>query len=172
MYEDGKFEYKVPRDQFNGTDDEYYQASPGQFMDNWMTEFGTKTLVRLTDEFNTPDAPLPQYLVGMFDENVYWVADVKQDSLYKHWVERYAFKYYDKVDEFIVWDRSRNKEQGLDYPHMKDIFKLKPEHEHRMIRKGYKDAATKSMGKYFDIERSLNGMPGPLTKKLHKIFKK
>ena len=96
----------VPREQFNGTDDEYYQASPGQFMDNWMTEFSTKTLVRLTDEFNTPESPLPQYLVGMFDENVS-LAKVKPDSLYKHWVERYALKYYDKLEDFIVWDKSR-----------------------------------------------------------------
>ena len=54
---------------------------------------------------------------------------------------------------------------------MKDIFKLKPEHEHRMIRKGYRNSASKSMGKYFDIERAFQQYPGPVSKKLNHNFK-
>jgi len=68
-------------------------------------------------------------------------------------VQEYVLKYYDRVESFYNWDRSKHKEH-VDYVFKKDIFKLKPEHEHRMIRKGYKDAATKSFGKYMDIERS------------------
>ena len=172
MYEDDKFSYVIPREDFNGTDDEYFALMPGHFMDNWMNEYSTKTLVRLSDEFNTPDSALPQYIVSMMDEFLWFHMLIKSDSLYKFWVERYALKYYDRVDEYIIWDRSKFKEGGVDYPYQKDVFKLKPEFEHRMIKKGYKDAATKSMGKYFDIERSVNGVPGPLTKKLHKLFKK
>ena len=125
-------------------------------MDNWVTERLTKNVVRLIEEFNTPGAALPQYIVGMFCEFVYFHSGIKTDSVYQFWVKNYALKYYDRVDDFIVWDRSKFKEQGVDYPFMKDLFKLKPEYEGRMIKKGYKDAATKSMGKYFDIERSIN----------------
>lgn len=50
-----------------------------------------------------------------------------------------------------------------DHVNHKNMYKLKKEFEHRMIRKGYKNAKNKSMGKYFDIERSFHGYPGPLT---------
>jgi len=32
-----------------------------------------------------------------------------------------------------------------------------------MIKKGYENAENKSFGKYFDVERSFHGYPGPLT---------
>ena len=57
------------------------------------------------------------------------------------------------MDSFYFWDRTKQKEH-TDHIYTKDVFKLKPEFEGRMIRKGYADAATKSMGKYFDIDRA------------------
>ena len=71
---------------------------------------------------------------------------VRADSLYKIWTEKYISQYYDKVDDFFFWNRVHAKEQ-VDYVYKKDLWKLKPEHEHRMIRAGYgRDAAQKSFG--------------------------
>jgi hypothetical protein len=35
----------------------------------------------------------------------------------------------------------------------RNLYKLKPEYEKRMIKKGYSDSGTKSFGKYIDVER-------------------
>jgi hypothetical protein len=53
----------------------------------------------------------------------------------------------------------------------RNLYKLKPEYEHRMIKKGYKDSKDKSFGKYIDVERSFFGTPGPLTSKLNNYYK-
>ena len=79
-------------------------------------------------------------------------------------------QYYDLVDKFYFWDRSKHHE-WVDYPFTKDMFKLKPEYESKMIRIGYRDAGSKSMGKYLDIERAFQGYPGPLTVALNHHFK-
>jgi len=162
-YNEGQFQYALARKDFNGTEEEYELALPGQFMDKWVSESSTKNLVRLIDEINTPGSALPQYLAISFDEYVWHHLNVKADALYQICVDTYISKYYDKVDDFFLWDRSKRKEH-VDYVFRKDLWKLKPEHEHRMITKGYQESATKSMGKYFDIERSFFGHPGPLTK--------
>ena len=70
--------------------------------------------------------------------------------------------------DFFFWNRIPAKEQ-VDYIFKRDLWKIKPEFEDRMIRAGYgKDPWNKSYGKYFDIERGFHGYPGPLTKKLNK----
>lgn len=51
------------------------------------------------------------------------------------------------------------------------LYKLKPEYEFRMIKKGYKNSKNKSFGKYVDVERSFFGIPGPLTTKLNNYYK-
>jgi len=96
---------------------------------------------------------------------------IRADSIYQIFVENYVNKYYERVDEFFYWNRSPKKEQ-VDYVYTRHLWKLKPEHEHRMIRAGYAgDIDNKSMGKYFDIERAFHGYPGPLTSKLNHMFK-
>jgi hypothetical protein len=50
------------RADFNGTDEEYEEQLPGQFMDKWVSELQTTQAVRFIDELNTPGAKLPQYL--------------------------------------------------------------------------------------------------------------
>ena len=61
-YKEGKFDLFVDRAQFNGTDEEYQQQLPGQFMDKWVTELQTVQIVRFIDELNTPGVKIPQYL--------------------------------------------------------------------------------------------------------------
>ena len=61
-YKEGKFDLFVDREQFNGTDEEYQQQLPGQFMDKWVTELQTVQIVRFIDELNTPGVKIPQYL--------------------------------------------------------------------------------------------------------------
>ena len=58
-YNEGKFKLALPRDRFNGTDEEYEKQLPGQFMDKWVSELQTTQQVRLIDEFLTPDAKIP-----------------------------------------------------------------------------------------------------------------
>lgn len=58
----------------------------------------------------------------------------------------------------------------VDHVYKRDVFKLKPEYEHRMIRKGYEDVGERSLGKYFDIDRAFQGFPSPLTNKLKQPF--
>jgi hypothetical protein len=73
-------------------------------------------------------------------------------------------QYYERVDIFFYWNRSKSKEQ-IDYVHHKELWKLKKEYEGRMITAGYgKDPFTKSSGKYADIEKAFLGYPGPVTK--------
>lgn len=171
VYETGTFKYAIDRSEFNGTDAEYQQLLPGHFMDKWVSELATTNLVRLMDEMNTPGAKLPQYLFVHHCEHV-WRMGVQANILYKVWLDRYVSKYYDKVDDFYLWNRLHAKEQ-VDYIFKKDAWKLKKEHEHRMIRKGYggRDIMNKSLGKYFDIERAFHGYPGPLTTHLNHKFK-
>ena len=130
----------------------------------------TKNIVRLVDEMNTPDAKLPQYLFTLPCEQVYFQLWLKTDLYYEAWINNFVLKYYDRVDRFYYWDRSKRRTEFVNYVYKKDLFKLKKEYEGRMIRKGYQDAATKSMGKYFDIDRAFQGYPGPLTKKLKATF--
>lgn len=59
LYEEGKFDISVNRTDFKGTDEEYEEQLPGQFMDKWVSELQTTNLVRFIDEFNTPNAKLP-----------------------------------------------------------------------------------------------------------------
>ena len=40
-HKDGKFDIYMDREKFNGTDEEYEQQLPGQFMDKWVTELQT-----------------------------------------------------------------------------------------------------------------------------------
>lgn len=95
---------------------------------------------------------------------------VRSNAVYQIFVKKHLSRYYDKVDDFFYWNRLFAKEQ-VDYIYKKDLWKLKPEHEHRMIRAGYgKDVDNKSLGKYFDIERAFHGYPGPLTKKFNHLF--
>jgi len=139
-------------------------------MDKWVSELSTNNVVRLIDEFNTPDVKLPQYIHMQHCEKV-WSLIIRADSLYEIFVKNYVEKYYEKVDNFFYWNKSPKKEQ-VDYVYQRHLWKLKPEHEHRMIRAGYgKDIDNKSMGKYFDIERAFHGYPGPLTSKLNHMFK-
>lgn len=75
------------------------------------------------------------------------------------------------MDNYFFWNRVHAKEQ-VDYIYHKELWKLKPEYEYRMIRAGYgKDVWNKSLGKYFDIERAFHGYPGPLTKNLNHHFR-
>ena len=63
-------------------------------------------------------------------------------------------RYYDKIDNYFFWNRVPAKEQ-VDYVYQKEIWKLKPEFEGRMITAGYgKDPFEKSSGKYVDIEKA------------------
>lgn len=95
---------------------------------------------------------------------------MRANSLYQIWTDKYVSKYYEKVTDFFFWNRVWAKEQ-TDYIYNKDIWKLKPEFEYRMILAGYgKDIDNKSLGKYFDIERAYHGYPGPLTTKLNSKF--
>jgi len=87
-YEDGRFEVLPTRADFNGTEEEYEQQLPGQFMDKWVSELATTQLVRLMDEMNTPDAKLPQYLFMQHCEHV-WRMGVKANVLYKIWIDKY-----------------------------------------------------------------------------------
>lgn len=92
---------------------------------------------------------------------------IRANSIYDIWIKNYISKYYEKVDDFFFWNRVHAKEQ-VDYVFKKDLWRLKPELEHRMIKAGYgKDADKKSFGKYFDIERAFHVFPGPLTTKLN-----
>ena len=104
-------------------------------MDKWVNELQTTQLVRFIDELNTPNAMLPQYLFFQHCENV-WRMQVQADSLYRLVVKLYLSKYYDKVDDFFFWNRVHAKEQ-VDYVFKKNVWKLKPQHEHRMIKAGY-----------------------------------
>jgi hypothetical protein len=61
-YNAGKFNLFVDREKYNGTDEEYEQQLPGQFMDKWVTELQTVQIVRFIDELNTPENKIPQYL--------------------------------------------------------------------------------------------------------------
>ena len=38
---EGKFDLFMDREKFNGTEEEYQQQLPGQFMDKWVTELQT-----------------------------------------------------------------------------------------------------------------------------------
>lgn len=58
-YEQGKFDIYPNRSEFSGTDEEYEQQLPGQFMDKWVSELQTTQQVRFIDELNTPEAKLP-----------------------------------------------------------------------------------------------------------------
>lgn len=87
---------------------------------------------------------------------------MRADLFHTFWVDRYVSKFYDRVTSYHYWDRSKHHEQA-ERAFRKEVYKLKPEFEHRMIRKGYKDSQSKSFGKYFDIERAFQGFPGPLT---------
>ena len=78
---------------------------------------------------------------------------VRADALHNIWLRDYVHQYYEKVDDFYYWNRVPHKEQ-VDYVFYKQLYKLKPEYEDRMITAGYKNAETKSFGKYFDIERA------------------
>jgi hypothetical protein len=151
-YNEGKFELYGKREDFNGTDEEYERQLPGQFMDKWVSELATTNLVRFIDEFNTPGAKLPQYINVQHCENV-WRMQVRADALHGIWLRDYVHKYYEKVDDFYYWNRIPHKEQ-VDYVFYKQLYKLKPEWEHRMIKAGYKNSENKSFGKYFDIERA------------------
>ena len=75
------------------------------------------------------------------------------------------------MHDFYLWNRLHVKEQ-VDFIFKKDVWKLKDEYAGRMIRKGYRNSDTKSLGKYFDIERAFHGYPGPLTTKLNHLFTK
>lgn len=79
---------------------------------------------------------------------------VRADSIHKIWSEFYLSKYYDKVEDFFFWNRIPAKEQ-VDYVYQKELWKLKPEYEYRMITAGYgKDPSNKSSGKLIDIEKA------------------
>jgi len=168
-YGRGRFKLFVNRSEFNGTDEEYEQQLPGQFMDKWVNELQTAQIVRLVDELITPGAKLPQYLFMQHCEYV-WRMQVRSNAVYQIFVKKQLSRYYEKVDDFFYWNRLFAKEQ-VDYIYKKDLWKLKPEYEDRMIRAGYgKDMDNKSLGKYFDIERAFHGYPGPLTKKFNHLF--
>ena len=95
---------------------------------------------------------------------------VKADSLYNLTARLYLSKYYDKIDKFYFWNRVHAKEQ-VDYVFHKHVWKLKQSYEYRMIRAGYgQDPDNKSLGKYFDVERSFHGYPGPVTNKYNFLF--
>lgn len=99
-----------------------------------------------------------------------WYSRIRFDSMYETWIKNQVSKYYTKVDESFYWNRSKHRNENSDHSFMKDVFRIRPEFRERMIRKGYQDAATKSMGKYFDIERAHQGWPGPLTTDLRPDF--
>ena len=80
-HENGLFDVAIPRDKFNGTDEEYYAQLPGQIMDKWSIELQTGQVVRFIDELNTPGAKIPQYLNIQHCENV-WRMSVRADSVY------------------------------------------------------------------------------------------
>ena len=168
----GEFDYKMKREDFAGSDEDYYsQLASGQFMESWTPEFGTTNLVRLIDEFNDPTALLPQYMNLRYCEHVYRM-NIRADSVYLIWIRKFVSRYYDKLQDFYYFNRMMHKNEGVDRIYKKDLWKLKPEYEHRMIRKGYGgDIANKSLGKYFDIERAFQGYPGPWTKNVRHIFK-
>ena len=137
-------------------------------MDRWVNEFHATQMVRFIDELLTPGAKLPQYLNTQYCEHV-WRMVVEPTSTYKIWSDLFISKYYEKVDKFFYFNRVRHKH--ADYIFTKDLWKLKPEYEHRMIRAGYGRDSNKSFGKYFDIERAFHGFPGPLTTHLNAKFK-
>mmetsp|Transcript_38951 Transcript_38951/g.59221 ORF Transcript_38951/g.59221 Transcript_38951/m.59221 type:complete len:100 (-) Transcript_38951:28-327(-) len=93
---------------------------------------------------------------------------VRADSIYDLWTEFFISQYYEKVDDFFYWNRIPHKEQ-VDYIFNRHLWKLKPEYEGRMITAGYADTE-KSLGKYFDIERSFHRFPGPLTTQFNHLF--
>lgn len=135
-------------------------------MEKWVTELQTTQMVRFIDELNT-GSQIPQYLHIQYCEST-WRMGLKADAPYNMWIANYVSKYYDKVTDFFFWNRIPAKEQ-VDYIFKRDLWKIKPEFEDRMIRAGYgQDPWNKSYGKYFDIERGFHGYPGPLTKKLNK----
>lgn len=134
-YKNGKFDLFMPRDEFNGTDEEYEAQLPGQFMDKWVTELQTVQIVRLIDELNTPGVKIPQYLNVQYCENV-WRMSVRADSIHMIWTNYYLDQYYEKVDDYFFWNRVPAKEQ-VDYVYQKELWKLKPEYEYRMITAGY-----------------------------------
>ena len=140
-------------------------------MEKWHTEHLVRNMLILTDEFNTPDAKLPEYLFLLPCEQTMWYLRIRLDSMYTAWVKKDVLKYYDHVMESFYWNRSKYRSELSDHSFMKDIYRLKPEFRHRMITKGYQDSATKSMGKYFDIERAFQGWPGPLTAELRADFR-
>ena len=108
---------------------------PGQFMDKWVTELQTVQIVRFIDELNTPGVKIPQYLNVQYCENI-WRMSVRADSIHMIWSKFYLSQYYDKVDDYFFWNRVPAKEQ-VDYVYQKELWKLKPEYEGRMITAGY-----------------------------------
>ena len=130
-------------------------------LEKWITESETTTMIRLTDEMRTPSARLPQYLFLHYDEKDVYDRQFL-DTAYKIWERENVLKLYDKMDSFFYWNRMKVQTAVQVVVH-RHLYKLKPEFEHRMIRKGYRDAKDKSLGKYMDIERSFHGYPGPLT---------
>ena len=115
---------------------------------------------------------LPQYLFVLPCEHVWSHLFVRTDLFYNYWVDNYVLQYYEKVVDQYYWDRSKIRSMFVDYVYKRDVFKLKPEYEHRMITKGYEDAGEKSLGKYFDIDRAFQGFPSPLTNRLKHPFEK
>jgi hypothetical protein len=87
-YENGLFDIVIPREKFNGTDEEYEVMLPGQIMDKWSIELQTTQQVRFIDELLTPGAKIPQYLNIQHCENV-WRMSVRADSTFKIWTENY-----------------------------------------------------------------------------------
>ena len=127
--------------------------------------------MRMVDEMLTPGAKLPQYLSIQHCENV-WRMSVRADSTFKLWTKYFISNYYTRVDDYFYWNRIPHKEQ-VDYVFKRELWKLKPEYEGRMIKAGYgNDPMNTSLGKYFDIERAFHGYPGPLTTKFNHKFSK
>ena len=123
-------------------------------MDPWVTESQIAVQLRLTDEFRTPNSPLPQYLFLHFCElTEHQNINIDPELFYQIWVDEEVRQYYEEIDQFYYWGKFRFK-PTFDRVFKRSLFKLKPEFENRMIKKGYAGARSKSFGKYMDIERS------------------
>lgn len=141
---------------------EYFQYIPGHIGEKWVTESQVQSQVRFIDELQTPSSMLPQYLFYHYDENDTSFVPKDPTQLFRIFERDFLLKFYEKKHKFFYWNRMHLM-GTIDHCFHRNVYKLKKEYEHRMIRKGYKNASNKSLGKYFDIERSFHGYPGPLT---------
>ena len=102
------------------------------------------------------NAPLPQYMVLHFDEEVQ-ALKLEPTTLFEIWRKDVVEEYYEEVINLFYWNKWRLL-NDLPYHsgeiYHRYVYRLKPEYSHRQIKRGYGDKSKgKKMVKYFNIER-------------------